>query len=156
MKHKFDYDEIKNLIKSTSKETSVFVGTDSQIFGRSITFCTVIVVHFDNKHGSKIFKQILSINKKMTIMEKLLKEVEFTIEACLEIESSANIYNSDGKMLCERLIPHVDINPDKRYKSSIAYHTAKGWLEGHGLKPVFKPHAAIASHCADNFLRKSM
>lgn len=144
MVKEFDYDTIKYFIKSTSLETGVYVGCDAQAKGPSTRFDTVIVVHYDSKHGSKIFWSTQRIDRWMSVREKLLKEVEIAIDCFMNIESAVGARPASI---------HLDLNPDPAHKSYSVTKEAIAWVRGMGYNPVIKPDAWAASYAADHYCK---
>jgi hypothetical protein len=142
---KFNFDEIKKFISRTSKETSIYVGCDSKQNGDLTVFVSVIVIHIDSNKGGKIFYEVNKIKRIKSLRERLLKEVDFAIMTAL------NIIDVVGERPLEI---HLDINPDKRYKSSIIVKEAISYVLAQGLQPKLKPES-FAAYCVADYLTKN-
>ena len=141
----FDFSQIKKLITNSSLETSVYIGCDSQIKGRKTSFVTVIIVHYDSKHGAKIFYQTANEDRRMSLREKLWKEVTLAGECALEMVDAVG---------ARPFSVHLDINPNPEHKSSVISKEAIWYIRGLGLTPVVKPKSFAASHVADYVVRR--
>ena len=53
-----DIEEVRDFIKKTDKDTSIYVGCDSRQQKEKTVFVTVIVVHLSSKHGAKVFWKV--------------------------------------------------------------------------------------------------
>jgi predicted RNase H-related nuclease YkuK (DUF458 family) len=124
--------------------TTVFVGTDSQNFGRKTHYAIVIALYNDKK-GAKIIycKETFPVIRDG--ITRLLKEVEFSINIAQSLQA-AGIYN--------KITIDVDLNEDKKYMSNKLLTTALGWAKGLGFDCRAKPNAFSASCCADMILKK--
>jgi len=72
-----------------------------------------------------------------------------------EVNKIIEMYSRLEDILVDRMDDvsiHLDINPDKKFGSSIAYGTAKGMIQGIlGIEPVTKPFSYVASSAADYY-----
>ena len=75
---------------------------------------------------------------------RLLKEVE----NCLEI---ADLISS--KTLRNDIQVHLDINPNKLYKSSLVFTSATSWVKSQGYECIVKPDAWASSCIADTYAK---
>ena len=59
---KMDLEQVRAYIKSSSQESKIYIGGDSERFklhGKWYAdYATVVVVHIDGKHGAKIFGDV--------------------------------------------------------------------------------------------------
>lgn len=143
-KIQFDFDEIRNVISNTSPETSIYVACDSAERGNSTTFVTVIVVHFDSRHGGQVFKEVLVEPRRLRMRDKLLAEVYKSTETALLISDSCG----DRKLQV-----HLDISPDKKYGSNIVFKEGMSYVKAYGLDAVAK-HESWAAYCCADHLAK--
>ncbi|MEZ0323870.1 MAG: ribonuclease H-like YkuK family protein [Hydrogenothermaceae bacterium] len=141
---KFDFDYIKEFINKTTESTSIYVGCDSKVFREYTVFVSVIVVHLNSSNGCKIFYQQDRINRRLSLRERLLKEVDFAVYTAL------SIVDSIGN---RKLEVHLDINPNENYKSSIIVKEAIGYVMAQGFKPVLKPESVAAYSVADYIVK---
>jgi predicted RNase H-related nuclease YkuK (DUF458 family) len=122
----------------------VCIGTDAQRRGRVHKFVTIIAIVVESKGGILIYSSEYD-NNKMTINQKLIKEVYRSIEVAYEINPLLELYDI-------KLEIHVDINPDEKHNSSIVIQQAVGYIKGMcNVVPMVKPRAFAASYAADRF-----
>lgn len=69
------FEKIKKFISETSKENSIYIGSDSKQYRDSTIFITVVVVHLDSSRGAKIF---YSYKKERKIISTLMKTINQT------------------------------------------------------------------------------
>ena len=74
----------------------------------------------------------------------LLKEVELAIRAADKISSL---------LKKESITVHLDINPDKRYKSNLVFTSATSWVKSLGYQCVVKPDSWASSWLADSYAK---
>lgn len=141
----FDWEAIETAIANSHPSSKVYIGCDSKRKSDMISFATVIIIHLEGSKGAQVFKTIESEPAYMSctdgIRSRLMQEVYKAGECALRV-----------KPMCgEREFEvHVDINPDPKHKSSVAYNEAKGTILGYvGQEPIFKPDAFAASCAAD-------
>lgn len=150
-----NYDEIRDYIRSSSKETKIYVGSDSQRIrkrrkGKKIArYVTTVVCHIDGNKGARVFGGVSyheikdgDLSKPFT---RLFKEAEMVVE----------VYEELYEDLMEREVElHIDVNPDKTHGSNIVHGAAVDYILGlTGIKPKVKPEAWAASSCADHFCK---
>lgn len=150
-------DEAREAIRKSSKESTVYIGADSVRFkkgtypdGRDKWFAryaTVIVVHKDSRHGCNVFSNIVTLPDYGQLRQRLLTEVQLSIDAFTEIETAL-----DGR----HLEIHLDVNPDPAHASNIVAKEAAGWVMGMGVTSMIKPEAWAASTAADYCARGKM
>lgn len=142
---RFNFDEIRQYILTTTESSSIYVGCDSRVVGHSTIFVSVIVIHINSSNGCKIFYQKDKINRNMTLRERLMKEVDYAVLTAL------SIIDVIGN---RKLEVHLDINPNENYKSNIIVKEAVGYVLAQGLKPVLKPFS-IAAYCIADYIVKN-
>ena len=146
---KFNFEEIIEKIKESSVESSIYVGCDSYTRGDKINYVTAIVIHYDSCRGGKCFFDVtpeprFESGNKVSMRKKLLKEVELAVQTSLEIIEHV------GQRPFQ---VHLDVNPDKRWASSVVIKEAIAWATSQGLDVKVKPEAFAASSIADNYGR---
>lgn len=149
---KLDLEEVKEFIRNTSETTKIYIGSDSARHRKHevwhAEYCTVVVVHYDGKHGCKIFGELESERdydqKKDKPRMRLMNEVMRTAQMFLNLEEAI------GDRHCEI---HLDINPNEKYGSSCVISEAVGYIKGMcNVIPFVKPRAFAASIAADKLL----
>lgn len=143
-----DIEEVKEYIKNCSQESSIYIGCDSKRFGRKnkrfVAYACVVLIHLDTKHGAKMFKFERVERDYGSLRQRMMNEA---IMAC---EIGYAVREVCGDRTFEI---HLDINPDKRHKSSVAIKEATGMVLGmFGENPKVKPEAFAASTAADRLV----
>ncbi|RQO30419.1 hypothetical protein DBR32_12695 [Taibaiella sp. KBW10] len=122
----------------------LFIGTDSQVFGRYTDFATVIVF-LREKKGGFMFVHHKSDPRLYAIKERMLLEVAKSIQVAYDLCDVLTTYNVEMEV-------HADINTDPHFKSNIALSEAMGYILGMGFAFKAKPHAFASSTCADRII----
>jgi uncharacterized protein len=141
-----DLNEIKKVIKSSSKETAIYVGCDSSVCTKNkknATYSKVVVIHIDGNAGCMIYGDISVMPFYGSIKQRLMQEVFLATEIALELTD-----------VCEDrpFEIHLDLNPSPDYKSNIVVKEAIGYVRGMlGIDPKLKPDAMASSTVADRF-----
>lgn len=148
---KINIEEVKNFIKSQSRDTKIYLGCDSERFKMNgkwyADFIIAIVVHINGNSGCKIFGEVIREQdfdqKQSKPRFRLMKEVYFVSDMYLKL----------ADVLVDRNVEiHLDINPNEIYGSSCVINEAIGYVRGTcNVIPFVKPHAFAASYCADRF-----
>lgn len=130
---------------------TAFVGSDSQVYGATITFATVIVILREKKGGFFFIKTLRKPahhpgvgkkGKKLSVKERILLETQMSIETALEIHGTLAALGLEP-------IVHADINRNPLHASNSALSEAIGYATGMGLKVEAKPDAWVATYAAD-------
>ncbi len=122
----------------------VCIGTDSQVKGAMIDFATVIVFLREQKGGFMYINQE-RIQKKMGIKERMLNEVQRSIEIAYALCDLLDLYDVDLEV-------HADINTNPNFKSNQALHEAMGYILSMGFVFKAKPEAFASSYCANKMV----
>ncbi len=121
----------------------VCIGTDSQVRGKTCEFATVIV--FVREHrGGFMFIHNESTQRKMSIKERMLKEVYKSIDIAYELCDLFDLYEVEMEV-------HADINTNPKFKSNEALQEAMGYILSMGFAFKAKPEAFASSSCANKF-----
>jgi predicted RNase H-related nuclease YkuK (DUF458 family) len=124
----------------------VCVGTDSQQYGRTWKFATVILLIIEGKDGigkgGKIIYSKYKTQDNMSINQRMVAEVAKSVEVAYEIQPLVDLYDF-------KLEIHADINPDPKWKSNKALSEAVGYILGMGYDFKIKPDAWASSKAAD-------
>ena len=149
---KLNLNEVKEFIVNTSLSTKIYIGSDSARHRKGdvwfAEYCTVIVVHYDGKHGCKVFGELETERdydqKKDKPRMRLMNEVMRTAQMYLDLEEAIG----DRKVEI-----HLDINPNEKHGSSCVISEAVGYIKGMcNVVPFVKPKAFAASIAADRLL----
>ena len=123
----------------------VCIGTDSQVKGEMIDFATVIVFLREQKGGFMFIHQEKT-RQKMSIKERMLKEVQKSIETAYSLCDLLDLYDVDLEV-------HADINTNPQFKSNVALHEAMGYILSMGFVFKAKPEAFASSACANKMVQ---
>lgn len=134
------------LERKKGNKLRVCIGTDAQRKGRGHKFVTVIALIAERKGGMIMYTAEHDFNK-MTLNQKLIKEVYKSIEIAYMINPLLELYNINLEI-------HVDINPSERWASNKSMSQAVGYIQGMGYGYKVKPDAFAASFNADRYAKK--
>lgn len=138
--------DIRAAIKDSTKlgNKVILIGTDSQMFERRIDYVTTIVVVTPGKGGRAFYFKEKN-QRFISLREKLLKETWMSVQIAMEVEPLL-------PESCD-LAVHLDVNEDKRWKSSNHVKELVGLVVGSGFKAVVKPNAFAASHVSEHIVK---
>jgi predicted RNase H-related nuclease YkuK (DUF458 family) len=140
-------DEVEQLIVAeTAKgnKLKVCIGTDSQVTGNTTEYATVIVFIRQQKGGFMLISSEKT-TQKMSIKERMLKEVSKSIEIAYELCDLLDLYDIDLEV-------HADINTNPNFKSNTALSEAMGYILSMGFVFKAKPEAFASSYCANKIV----
>jgi len=142
-------DDAKEEILNSSPESSVYVGCDSIRFKKKdmwyAKYSTVIIVHKNSRHGSKLFHTSIDMPDYGNMKQRLLTEVQLAVQTALDIMDTVGDRHFEI---------HIDVNPNPKHKSNVAVKEALGWVRGSlGLDAKIKPQSWAATHAADHAVR---
>jgi len=140
-------DEVEQVLireQEARNRLKVCIGTDSQVYGNIIEFATVIVFLRESRGG---FMYILqeSVKKKMSIKERMLSEVNKSIDIAYALCGLLDKYKVDLEV-------HADINTNPSFKSNSALSEAMGYILSMGFVFKAKPEAFASSYCANKIV----
>jgi hypothetical protein len=141
-------DEVEQAIEreyNLGNKLKVCIGTDSQVKGSYTDFATVIVF-LREKKGAFMFIQQEKSSKKMSIKERMLTEVQKSIETAYALCDLLDLYDVDLEV-------HADINTNPMFKSNQALHEAMGYILSMGFVFKAKPEAFASSTCANKMVQ---
>ncbi|MEJ2883256.1 ribonuclease H-like YkuK family protein [Pedobacter sp. GR22-6] len=145
--HSSILEEIENaIIRETALgyHLKVCIGTDSQVKGALTDFATVIVLLREH-HGGFMYIHQDKTPQKMSIKERMLVEVQKSIETAYSICDLLDLYDVDLEV-------HADINTNPSFKSNKALNEAMGYILSMGFIFKAKPEAFASSTCADKMV----
>jgi predicted RNase H-related nuclease YkuK (DUF458 family) len=123
----------------------VCIGTDSQVKGLVTDFATVIVF-IREARGAFMFIHQERTSQKMSIKERMLCEVQKSIDIAYKLCDLLDLYDVDLEV-------HADINTNPMFKSNQALHEAMGYILGMGFVFKAKPEAFASSYCANKMVQ---
>jgi uncharacterized protein len=141
-------DEIRDVLvreKQAGHDLKVCIGTDSQVKGKETEFATVIVF-IRKRKGGFMYIHNESTFVKMSVKQRMLMEVNKSIEVAYELSRLFTLYNVDMEV-------HADINTNPAFKSNDALKEAMGYIVGMGFAFKAKPHAFASSNCANKVVQ---
>jgi predicted RNase H-related nuclease YkuK (DUF458 family) len=145
--HSSIIEEVENAIIRESDNgyrLKVCIGTDSQVKGPLTDFATVIVLLREH-HGGFMYIHQEKTTQKMSIKERMLVEVQKSIETAYSICDLLDLYHVDLEV-------HADINTNPMFKSNKALNEAMGYILSMGFIFKAKPEAFASSTCADKMV----
>jgi predicted RNase H-related nuclease YkuK (DUF458 family) len=142
--------EVAAFINECSPETKIYIGVDSERFRLNgvwyVDYISAVVVHFDGKHGCKIFG---AVDRERDFGQSASKP---KMRLMGEVYRAADLYLELSKVVAHDMEVHLDLNPNEMYGSNVAVQEAVGYIKGMcGVIPMVKPNAPAASYCADQF-----
>ncbi|MEO7211826.1 ribonuclease H-like YkuK family protein [Mucilaginibacter sp.] len=123
----------------------VCIGTDSQVKGTVTDFATVIVF-IREARGAFMFIHQERTSQKMTIKERMLNEVQKSIDIAYQLCDLLDLYEVELEV-------HADINTNPMFKSNQALHEAMGYIMSMGFVFKAKPEAFASSCCANKMVQ---
>jgi len=141
-------DEVSTTIAreyALGNKLKVCIGTDSQVKGAVTEFATVIVFVREKKGGFMYIHQDRTF-QKMSIKERMLAEVQRSIETAYSLCDLLDRYDVDLEV-------HADINTNPMFKSNQALHDAMGYILSMGFVFKAKPEAFASSACANKVVQ---
>ncbi|SEK36763.1 ribonuclease H-like YkuK family protein [Parapedobacter koreensis] len=141
-------DEVSTTIAreyALGNKLKVCIGTDSQVKGAITEFATVIVFVREKKGGFMYIHQDRT-TQKMSIKERMLAEVQRSIETAYALCDTLDRYEVDLEV-------HADINTNPMFKSNQALHDAMGYILSMGFVFKAKPEAFASSACANKIVQ---
>ncbi|SMO83601.1 ribonuclease H-like YkuK family protein [Solitalea koreensis] len=140
-------DEVEQTIEkenSLGNKLKVCIGTDSQVKADHTDYATVIVFLREHKGGFMYIHQEKA-HKKMSIRERMLSEVQKSIDIAYALCPLLDLYEVDMEV-------HADINTNPHFKSNIALHEAMGYILSMGFVFKAKPEAFASTYCANKMV----
>lgn len=126
---------------ANGNKLKICIGSDSQVKGDITEFATVIVF-LREKKGGFIFYSKERTSKSMTIRERMITEVSYSVQLAYGLCPLLDRYEVGLEV-------HADINTDPGFKSNTALKDAMGYILGMGFVFKAKPDAFASSYCAD-------
>lgn len=117
---------------------TLFVGADSMLYNGHCIFSCIVAVHSNDLNIANYYfqKQKIYDNSFKKLENKILKEIEFSIEAASFLRN--NIPNANIEV-------HVDIGDTRKNATRHLVDTAKGWVKGMGFQVKIKPNSWASS-----------
>jgi predicted RNase H-related nuclease YkuK (DUF458 family) len=152
--NKINLDEVRKYIQN-HPNSKIYFGCDSQKISnkkrkkkiKQARFITVVVIY--EKDNSKIFGE-LSIE---SIYDNDPKRP--SLRLMNEVYKVSELVTKLSDVLEDRVYEiHLDVNPKVGTGSHCVFNQAVGYIRGvHGIDPIYKPDAFIASTVADHLVK---
>ena len=148
----FELETVRQAIADSTPNTAIYIGCDSKRYirggKRKVAYVTVVILHLDQKHGGKIYRQVLiEDDYGIQMRQRLMNEVYHAVGIAMSLQD----------VIGDRIFElHLDIGSNEiENKSSIILKEAMGYVRGTmGFDPKVKPVAFAASSAADTFTVK--
>ena len=137
-------DEVRETIEkeaAAGNKLKVCIGSDSQVYGKTIEFGTVIVFLREGRGGFMLIANESS-TQRMSLKERLLYEVSRSIEIAYALCNLLDEYGVDLEV-------HADINTNPNFQSNTALQEAMGYILSMGFVFRAKPESFASSSCAN-------
>jgi predicted RNase H-related nuclease YkuK (DUF458 family) len=129
---------------AAGQRLKVCIGTDSQVYGKTTEFATVIVFLREGR-GGFMFIHNDRTRHRMSIKERMLTEVSRSIQVAYSICDLLDRHGVDLEV-------HADINTNPQFKSNAALSEAMGYILSMGFAFKAKPEAFASSSCANKLV----
>ena len=137
--------DILEFLSNAGSNTTIHVGCDSHFVKNDCVFAVVVALCTPGKGGTYFFARKKFQRKNFLNMKlRLLREVENCLAMADLIRE--NIERDD-------IVVHLDINPNKLYKSSLVFTSATSWVKSQGYECIVKPDAWASSCLADAYAK---
>ena len=142
-------DEIVNIIKKSNNNLKIIVGTDSQVIDKRISFVTAIVFWSIGHGGHFIYLKEYqqNIDKLKVMQNRLFRQAVKSVQIANKLQEILKKYSLKVDEI------HLDVNSDKKHKSSRIAPSCVGYVKWCGFQPKIKPQAFVASVVADYLTR---
>ncbi|MCI0920199.1 ribonuclease H-like YkuK family protein [Sphingobacterium rhinopitheci] len=131
--------------KKIGNNLKVYIGTDSQVKRGIVEFATVIVFLREHKGGFMFVRKDKKTHN-MSIKERMLLEVQNSIETAYHLCPLLDLYDVDLEV-------HADINTNPHFKSNTALKEAMGYILGMGFIFKAKPESFASTNCANKLVQ---
>lgn len=155
MTNRIDFDKINEFLETCGPKTRLYVGCDSRVYYNShrvrmVSYTTAIIVHIDGQHGGKLFyENMVEVDRNL---DRKKPNLRLMTEVYKVSELYLNLINRVDNCLDKDIEIHIDVNPQKEYKSSAIMTEALGYIRGVcQVDAKVKPEAWAASTVADAF-----
>lgn len=141
-------DEIRQVLQkeqAAGLAHKMCIGTDSQVKG-SLTDIATVIVFIRKGKGGFMYVRKEQMHRKMTVKERMLQEVQRSIEVACSLYDLCIAFNVDMEI-------HADINTNPAFKSNSAMKEAMGYIMGMGFDFRAKPQAFASSNCANKMVQ---
>ncbi|WP_293931000.1 ribonuclease H-like YkuK family protein [Sphingobacterium sp. UBA6645] len=131
--------------QNLGNKLKVYIGTDSQVKRGIVEFATVIVFLREHRGGFMFIHKDRKMHN-MSIKERMLLEVQYSIETAYELCPLLDQYSVDLEV-------HADINTNPNFQSNTALKEAMGYILGMGFIFKAKPESFASTNCANKLVQ---
>lgn len=136
------------------RKVKICIGTDSQKKRHGFQYATAIIIEMKQPMGvvngvmtykglgAKVVSGVFYERRIPSIKERMLKEVQMSINVCFHILDLIELYDVDMEI-------HADVNPNPMWASNVAFSEVVGFCKGMNFTYKVKPDAYAASSGAD-------
>jgi predicted RNase H-related nuclease YkuK (DUF458 family) len=134
-------ESLNPLLEEGSK---LFIGSDSNISKRKITFCKTICVYGRSNHSKYFFKRTkVDFKKFPNLISRITEEARLSIEL-------AEYLTSEHRVPTKMIELHLDVSSTNlNHKTSKFCDMLKGYVNGAGFECKIKPNAWASQSIAD-------
>lgn len=127
------------------KETEILVGCDSQNRGDATVYAVVVALYTPRKGAHVLYSKYTTprLPVKRNV-ERLTNEVWASVEVAEQIKNELGIV---VKWI------DIDLNPDPKYGSNIAFTNAIGLVKGMGYNVRHKGNSPVMTYAADHLVK---
>ena len=133
----------ENIAVALKDKSKIFIGTDSDVKKRQVTFCMAICI-YGNCRSSYYFSRIKeNDNRYPDLISRITEETRLSIELAEHLHNIVGIDKSNIEL-------HLDVSPlEKGTKTSKFSESLKGYVLGTGYECKLKPNAWASQSVAD-------
>lgn len=142
---KVGFSEIINQIKTcVARGGKIFIGSDSFISKRKVTFATAICLHGDNRGGRYFFARAHEpLSHYRVLVSRITEEVRRSVELAEHIMEEHSINPQSFEL-------HIDVSPFEMRKATSRFsEMLSGYVVGAGFACRIKPNAWASQTVAD-------
>ena len=141
----FKFKEIVELItKYSSRNNTIFVGSDSFASKHKICFVTAVCLVEKSRPARYFFyKEFIPLKKYSTLATRITEEARRSIEVAEHFTERCNIAPQDIEL-------HLDVSPFGTNNGTSRFsEMLKGYVQGYGFECRLKPNAWASQSVAD-------
>jgi predicted RNase H-related nuclease YkuK (DUF458 family) len=124
-------------------QSEILIGCDSQN-RRSETIYAIVIGMYNPGKGAHVLYSRFTTYRDRDNTTRLLNEVWFSVEVAEKLKNDIGL---KAKFI------DIDLNPDPKYKSSLALASAVGIVTGMGYTVRHKGNSPIMTYAADNLVK---
>ena len=142
-------EELQLFLNNESDSTVIHIGTDAQKTGKKnkCNYVLCVIVHDPFGRGCRVFYLKFKQVDTYDLYAKL------STETLLSCSIASELTTIMGEHVRDRILVHVDANPNPKYASSNHVKALAGMVMGYGFKHVVKPESWCSSHAADHIVK---